>query len=668
MKRALYASTLLATCCVWGASLAAQPPIVGGTSPTALATEAATARAAEASAARYQTAVTARPPGPTDDATQGFRPGSTWNVDDLYTNLISTTGAAGWLRTPNHLLPMDQIGLHVATIALSAAGTGYAVGEVVTLPGGATVTVATITGTATTGPIGTVTLSGAAYHACAITTAGGLAQQASSGAGAGAAFTGTFIGPWGYGARLLTRCYTAGKALDLQAKGTPLMTVNFTSAGPIDYTAVDAAFPGIRPGILTAYDQGINVANATNSLTYAGTISPLRVVHGLRTLVLDGDASIGGTLDSGALNPITTLNFPAAVTINNQANSLIYVGGLESLDHETGFVNVGGNGNPSASLVNKIGASPLQNTALLNGGAGTPCPGVTWDRDNIIIGVNTTTNSLCYQNEAVSASGPVPTAGNPAGGSIGYTYNGAGYAYLDFQAVIVVPWAMSAAEVTAADASIQTTFGIQHQVHNVVAIDGDSDTDGHGSPGQHGWARMFVEMLGQTKPDVKIVNGAFFGSTVGGAASNGAPGSRNTEFPLNIAPVLDAAYAQNAADRWVLMGPMGNNDFNRSPTPDTVAQVESNYQTYCANVHTHHGSCALMYFVPAQGATGNETTLENWIAANAPGTGPGADLVVPITPCPSASLTCTQSDGLHPSPANDYFQAAAALTALAPQL
>ena len=56
----------------------------------------------------------------------------------------------------------------IATVALNAAGTGYTVGDVLTLAGGknpATVTVATITGGGGTGPIGTVTVGwpGAGY-------------------------------------------------------------------------------------------------------------------------------------------------------------------------------------------------------------------------------------------------------------------------------------------------------------------------------------------------------------------------------------------------------------------------------------------------------------------------------------------------------------------------
>jgi hypothetical protein len=679
MKRALRLSASLAL--ALASPSYAAPPIVGAASQPALTAETARAQAAEAIAQRYQTAVTARAPGFTDDPTVGFTTaGQTWLADDLYTLMSPVTGTAGWQRTPNHLLPSDQIGLHLTGATLVAAGSGYAVGNTVTLTGGAVVTVATITGGGSTGPIGTVAAlpaGGVPYHACYNANAGGLAQNATSGTGTGATFTGAFIGPFAFGARTLTRCYLANSALDLANNITAPVTIGFAPGGLIDYTAIDLAFPtpnavtNGRPAIVTIYDQGINGANGTNSAAYGCTIGPLRVVRGMRTIACDGDASQGGPLDSGAPNAITTINLPNGVSVNNQANTLIFVGGVQSLDHKTGLVNVGGTASPNAGLYNKVAAT-VPNIGLSNGATnGTPCPGMPYDKDNVIFGVSSATASLCVMNGVTGTAGGVPTAGTDTGGFIGYTYDGSGYGYQDFDAVIIVPWAMSAAEIAAADASIQSTFGIQRQGHGVVAFDGDSDTDGHGSPDQHGWVRMFAEQLALTRPDIKIVSAAFFGSTMGGAAANGSPGSRLTEEPLNVLPVLDAAYAQNASNIIAFMGPMGNNDFNRG---DTLTAVEGYYTQYCTAVHTHHGLCVLSYFTGNIGASGSTGGLAAWLAAaaglppNAPGNGPGADAVVPFTSCPSASITCNQSDQLHPNQANDGFQATSALRGLAPVL
>ncbi len=677
MKRALYASTLLATCCVWGASLAAQPPIVGAPTPAALSAEAtaraaetARAKAAEAVAQRYQTAVTARAPGFADDAAHGYPAGSLWVFGGItYINQIATNNAAQWLPVPTPILPLDQIGLHINTLVLSAAGSGYAVGEVATLTGGATATVATITGSGSTGPIGTVTLTSPAYHGCANTNAGGLAQQSSSAAGNGATFTATFLGPYAVGSRLLTRCYTANKALDLQF-GNTVATVGFAASGLIDYTAIDQLFAGVRPAIVTAYDQGINGVNGIEPVAKGGTISPLRAPHGIRSLVMDGD--INGPLDSGAFvnfngGSVTALDFPASLAVNNQANTLIWAGGVQSADHPTGIINVGGQSGPSSNLGQKNGSGTPNIYAAAGGSSAVLCPGMPYDRDNIAIVVNNSAGTQCTLNGVSSAvGGGVPASGTVSTANMGYGYQGVGYAYVDYDLMAVVPWAMSAAEVAAANASIANTFAIPQQIRSIVIVDGDSDTDGHGSPAQHEWARTLMEQL--NRPDIQLLDTAFFGSTMGGAAANGAPGSRTGEQPLNVLPALDQAYAAGAANQWVVVGPMGYNDLNRG---DSLVTVEAAYTSYCDAVHAHHGLCALLVVPNRANQTGgiftSLATLNAWIMASTATAGAHADLPILSPGCP-ASLVCQQSDGVHETQINGWGQAQSVAAALAPLL
>ena len=652
MKRSpmLALASLLATMPVWAQT--------GTPGPVAATTPAAT------TPATTSPAVTARTPGFADDATAGYAAGATWLADDLYTSQVATAGAAAWLLTPNHLLPGDQIGLRLGTVALSAAGTGYAVGNTLTLTGGAVVTVATIAGGGSTGPIATVALTSPAYHACANTAAGGLAQLATSGGGSGATFTATFLGPYLYGARLLTVCYRANKAIDVQGAAVGLATIGFAAGGLIDYATLDSLFAGARPSLMTVYDQGIHGANGLQQAAYAGTLSPLRTLRGVRSLVMDGD--IDGPLDSGAPGPITTVNLPAAVSISNQDNTLIFAGGIESLDHRTGLINVGyPSSTATIGLYNKATAA-LPNIAMTNGaGVGTACPGLPFDRDNVIFAVSSATAETCTMNGVAGPAGSAPAAATDIAGNLGFPYDGQGEGYVDYDLAIVVPWAMGAAEVAATDASIQSTFGIQRQPRSVIVFDGDSISDGYGAPAQRNWVRMASDML--ARPDVRIVNASFYGSTMGGAPANGAPGSRLAEQPLNVLPFLDTAYAQNAPNAYVVMNPMGNNDLNRG---DSVATIETNTQAYCANVHAHHGRCVLTYFTGSTvGAYGSASyaAIAQWISANVASTGPGADIVVAIPPCP-ASIACTQSDNLHPAPGNNWIMARAVVQALAPVL
>ena len=474
--------------------------------------------------------------------------------------------------------------------------------------------------------------------------------------------TATFIGPTAFGSRLLTRCY-AGAAAQLGFGGT-VATIGFAADGRIDYAAIDAQFPGVRPALLTWYDQGINGFNGTNSIGYAGTISALRAPHGERSILMDGDGN--GPLDSGAPNAITSVNLPAAISVPMQNNTLIFAGGLQSLDHETGLVNVGGQNNPSVNLANKL-SSGLPNLSVAAGGSsGVVCPGLPYDRDNIAFAISTAAGSTCILNDISSGLGAVPASGTAVGGNLGYTYNGAGYAYVDYDAAIIVPWAMSQAEVAGETTSLETTFSIQRQVHSVIVVDGDSDTDGHGSPGQHEWPRTLMEQLG--RPDIAMVDTAFYGSTVGGAAANGAPGSRIGEQPLNVLPMLDQAYAAGAPNRWVVLGPMGYNDLNRG---DSLATVEAAYTAYCDAVHAHHGLCALLVVPNRASQTGGIfptlAQLNSWIMASTPATGAHADLPILSPGCP-ASLVCQQSDGIHETQINGWGQAQAVAQALKPLL
>ena len=668
MSRTRYALLALAALLFAASGARAAPPI-GGASSAQLAIEAATARAAEAAASRYQTAVTSRAPGFNDDSAHGYPSGSTWLFNGTtYVSQLATAGAAQWLPAPTPILPLDQIGLHVNTLALSAAGTGYAVGEVVTLTGGATATVATIAGSASTGPIGTVTLTNPAYHGCAITTAGGLVQRSSSAAGTGATFTATFLGPYAVGARLLTRCYTANRALDLQF-GNTVATVGFNTAGLIDYSAIDAQFPGVRPAIITAYDQGINGVNAVEPVLKGGTISALRAPHGIRSLAMDGD--INGPLDSGAFanyngGSVTALDFPATLSINNQANTLIWVGGVQSADHPTGVINVGGQG-VSTNLGLKTNSTYPNLYAASGGSSGVVCPGMPYDRDNIAFAVSTATGTQCILNGVASAvSSGAPTAATDTGANLGYGYGGVGYAYDDYMVAIIVPWSMTAAEIAAETASLTTTFLIPPQVRSVIVVDGDSDTDGHGSPAQHEWPRTLMEQL--SRPDIQMLDTAFYGSTMGGAAANGAPGSRTGEEPLNVLPALDQAYAAGAANIWAVVGPMGYNDLNRG---DSVATVEAAYTAYCDAVHAHHGKCALLVVPNRASQTGgiftNLATINAWIMASTTTTNAHADLPILSPGCP-ASLVCQQSDGVHETQINGWGQAQAVAAALGPVL
>ena len=607
--------------------------------------------------------VTARAPGVLDDAAHGYPAGSTWLFDGVvHVSLSAAPGAAQWLALPAPPLPLDAIGLRVRTLAPASGGAGYRVGEVLTLTGGATARVTAIVGAGGTGALASASVADPAFHACANTAAGGLAQRSSSGSGRGASFTATFLSPVAVGARLLTRCHTADRALGL-AFGSATATVGFGADGLIDAAAVDALFAGVRPRITVAYDQGGNGVDGTEAAVKGGTISALRAPHGIRSILMDGDPN--GPGDSGAPanfggQSVTALDWGPSLSIDPRDSTLVWAGGLQSADHGTGIMNSG-----PVAVANRLSAAYPNLSVSAGGGSAVACPGMAFDRDNVLFQVSTAAGTRCVLNGASSAvGGGVPPAAATSGGTLGY--GRPGFAYVDYDMAAFVPWAMSDAEVAVAAAAIDAAFLIAPQARSVIVADGDSDTDGHGAPAQNEWPRMMMEQLG--RPDIRLLDTAYFGSTMGGAAANGAPGSRLSEQALDVLPALDQAHAGGAANRWVVMGPMGFNDLNRG---DSLATVEAAYTAYCDAVHRHHGLCALLVVPNRAEQTGGIfpelAALGAWIMASTPDTNAHADLAILSPGCP-ASLACQQSDGVHATQINALGQARAVAAALGPRL
>lgn len=607
--------------------------------------------------------VTARPPGPLDDAAHGYPAGSTWLFDGVgHASRAAEAGAAQWVALPAPALPLDAIGLRVRTLAVASGGAGYRVGEVLALTGGATARVARVGGRDATGPLAAASLEDPAYHACANTAAGGLAQRSSSGSGRGASFTATFLAPVAVGARLLTRCHAGGGALGLAFAGTAA-TVGFGADRLIDHPAIDALFAGVRPRITVVRDQGGGGVDGTEAAAKGGTISALRAPHGIRSLLMDGDPN--GPGDSGAPanfggQSVTALDWGPALSVDPRDSTLVWAGGLQSADHGTGVMNAG-----PVAVANRLSAGFPNLSVSAGGASAVACPGMGFDSDNVLFLVAGASGVRCVLNGAASAvGGGVPSAAATAGGRLGY--GEPGFAYVDYAMAAFVPWAMSEAEVANATAAIDAAFLIAPQVRSVIVADGDSDTDGHGAPAQNGWPRMLMEQLG--RPDIRLLDTAFYGSTMGGPAANGAPGSRLAEEPLNVLPALDQAWAGGAANRWVVMGPMGYNDLNRG---DSLDSVEASYTAYCDAVHRHHGLCALLVVPNRAGQTGGIfpalAALGAWIMASTPATNAHADLAILSPGCP-ASLPCQQSDGVHASQINALGQARAVAGALAPLL
>lgn len=556
-------------------------------------------------------------------------------------------------------LPLDMIGLRVASLAVAVGGSGYAAGDTITLEGGAVVRVAALAGSA----VARVSIVSPGHAGCADTAAGALRQRSASGSGRGARFTATFLRPVGLGARLLTRCYVARRWIDVQ-QGDGVATLGFARDGAGDTATLDTLFPGGAPRVATWYDQGGGGADAVNAPAYRPTISPLRAPGGTRSIVYDGDPN--GPGDSGAPGPIVSLNWPAAAptaSVDLADFTAFVVTGFESLDHRTGLLNIGGvaAATPTANIgLRNLGG--VRGLAVLGAREAVACPGSPLDSGNVVVMVGTAAGDQCILNGAASAvGGGAPAHLVVSGGSLGYGLGGAGVGGIDQQAVIVVPWAMTAAQIAATTASLERAFGIRRDATGLIVFDGDSDTDGHGDPAQRSWPRVAMQML--ARPEFEFVDTANFGSPVGEPGANGA-GSRLGEFAMTVAVALRAAPAR-VVTKWVVLGPMGWNDFNRG---DEVDGVRRNLVAYCDLVHAAGAKCALVVSHVDPAMTGRTAEKSRALEAYELGAGAAAlhaDLFIVQRTFPSYSAPWVQSDGIHAGPNSVAYQARSVADALA---
>ncbi len=555
-------------------------------------------------------------------------------------------------------LPLDVIGLRAASVAVASGGSGYAVGEPLVLEGGATVRVTALAGSA----VARVAVVAAGHTGCGDTAAGAVAQRSSSGGGRGARFTATFLRPVGLGMRRMTGCAGAARWIDVQ-QGDGVATLGFARDGAGDTATLDTLFPGGAPRVARWYDQGGGGADVANAPPYRPTLSPLRAPGGTRSMVYDGDPN--GPGDSGAPSAVISLNWPQAAptaTVDLADFTAFVVGGFESLDHRAGLLNVGGvsAATPTANIgLRNLGVAGL---AVLGGRAPVACPGSALDSGNVVVMVGTAAGDQCILNGVASAvGGGAPPRLVVSGGSLGYGLAGSGIGAVDQSAVIVVPWAMTAAEIAATTASLERLFAIRREAAGLIVFDGDSDTDGHGDPAQRSWPRVAMEML--ARPDLDFVDTANFGSPVGEPGANGA-GSRLGEFATTVAVALRSAPARVGV-KWVVLGPMGWNDFNRG---DDVEAVRRNLVAYCDLVHAAGAKCALVVSHVDPAMTGRTAECSRALESYELHVGAGAlhaDLFIPQKSFPSYGAPWVQSDGIHAGPDSVAYQARSVADAMA---
>ena len=637
----------------------------------ALTTESTTARANEATNATSATSALTKAGSAvmrTQSApaqTTPYPVNANWEFGKTYYQLQdATTGYAMWEPLNSDALPLDVIGLYVSAATVNAGGTGYAVGDTITLSGGVLLTVSSVTSGAITG----ITITTPNMFACAPGSLTALPALATSGSGTGATFGVTLLYPAAHSTHLLTKCYT-GNALQIARSDTgETKNIGFLPNGLLDAGALDGFTQGpspllnytsynqgVSPRVLIEYDQGGSGLNATGALATAMTVSPGRYIGNSRTVMSD---SVGQT-QSPLWHPVNAfLSLPSGLVMNEQNMTVAVVAGTVTDNlHSPAYVQLGplASGNYWGGIdVNVYGTAGLE----FNNGAfnSTISPTDPSDAGSVLVGVSGSGGSV-FDVDNTTITGSVGGSHNLSGGAIGYAANGkATSGHVDIAADIEVPWAISASQRLMLEASLYHTFELQPQKVATVGFLGDSHMDDWGQPYQQTWARQMEALL--NRPDVTYVNAG-----QGGAGIGTLTGS--TLFASHIGNALTA---DTSGNRYVFIQG-GYNDIEIGGA--SLSTIEASYTTGIAEIHADNAKAICVLDIIRNASTGTNNTIAALSTWEANTTLSGCDYVMnfqaaPVFDQPSGPWPAPwfNGDGKHLAPAGASLAAEMATTFL----
>ena len=631
-------------------------------STTARANEAANATSATSALTKAGSAVMRTQSAPVQ--TTPYPVNANWEFGKTYYQLQdATTGYAMWEPLNSDALPLDVIGLYVSAASVNAGGTGYAVGDTVTLSGGVLLTVSTVTSGAITG----ITVTTPNMFACAPGSLTAMPQLATSGSGTGATFGVTLLYPAAHSTHLLTKCYT-GNALQIARSDTgETKNIGFLPNGLLDAGALDGFTQGptpllsytsynqgVSPRVLIEYDQGGSGLNATGALATAMTVSPGRYIGNSRTVMSD---SVGQT-QSPLWHPVNAfLSLPSGLVMNEQNMTVAVVAGTVTDNlHSPAYVQLGplASGNYWGGIdVNVYGTAGLE----FNNGAFNSTISPTDPSDaSVLVGVSGSGGSV-FDVDNTTITGSVGGAHNLAGGAIGAAANGKNTSgHVDIAADIEVPWAISASQRLMLEASLYHTFELQPQKVATVGFLGDSHMDDWGQPYQQTWARQMKALL--NRPDVTYVNAG-----QGGAGIGTLTGS--TLFASHIGNALTA---DTSGNRFVFIQG-GYNDIEIGGA--SLATIEGSFTAGIAEIHADNAKAICVLDIIRNAASGTNATIAALSTWEANTTLSGCDYVMNFQAAPVFDSAAGpwpapwfQSDGKHLTPAGASLAAEMAATFL----
>ena len=512
-----------------------------------------------------------RPPGQTDNLPVG----STWldAAGNVYQSIDATAGFTMWQQVQSDVLPVDVAPLNVTAAIYSSGGGSCVPGEVLTFTGGARVTVSTCAG----GVPSTYSITQSRLRACPSSLNPSLTPISSTGGDTASVWSVALQSPWVYATALMTRCYTANKALNVgrsyetSATAEESTDIGFAPDGSLDVKVLDSFaaggapmaqysthVSGVNPRVNVWYDQGYNAAHATQStLAYRPTVFPGRLAGNARTIMLDGRSSSWDP-------PLTYLNLPSGLSINLQSNTFATLAGVVSPTVGDNLIHIGAQSStPLLYSANVNGAHQF----FQNGTSNKILNGVAPDEPTLYLAASNSTGTV-YWNGNVPVSYAAGDNITVSGGTLGEAWNSSSSTPQDAAFVVIWPYALTAAEQSAFQAAVARRFRLPIQKRGVLLVLGDSHNEAYGYPYGQSMPRQAMALLNRL--DISLVNMAMAGFQLSSFLGGAWTGS------------VSSALAPYSANKYVLIQG-GYNDIISGG--QTVAQVEATYTTLSGNAH-----------------------------------------------------------------------------------
>ena len=553
--------------------------------PTAAAAVTASAKANTASALAGARA-TARVPSVADDVSTGRAVGAFWMQNSRLFQLQDNTAAAAvWTDATSPMLPLDAVGFHVkAAATITSGGSGYVAGDVgklLTFANGMVFTISAVT----SGAVTAGTFTGLQGYGCAPAAGAALTPTISTATGTGATITPAYLMPVGHSTHLLSKCW-AGNALVVRNEQTNLTTtVGFLPNGMLDEATLAQASGALYQGstdagqslrVTTEYAQSIQAGASGPDLVQTTAAQQPTIFFGRR---------LGNSLSVMYDEHTGTTNWQPANT-----NMTATFAGFSVADASLALV-FGQAAQNAYDIYNLLGFNPQMGFGLNSNGAKQftfyDGPIVSTndephDDANVAVGVNTNGaatsaffNGFNYSHTGAT-NGSTNTVLNVGG-------DGSGNGGQNDQAVdMEIPFSLTAAQQAALEASLYTAFDIRPQGQSMIAIFGDSHSDGYGATYDQSWPRQMLQQL--NRPDVHLYN----------FSAAGAPISYGTNFLSSF--MLPFAKFSGTKLAFIM------SDYN---DPSAAAAI-SGIQTIAAAVHSNGGKviCGVDVYRNTGGAAG----------------------------------------------------------------